>query len=197
MSEYFRRSFIMLCEKCKKKEATVHIKEFHGTECETHHLCSDCAKENAPQMALNELGFNLADMLFDVEKFAKTLQEGREKNSDSAEPVVKCPVCNWDADMIRNTGGKLGCTECYKTFSGMLKPAVNQMQKGVIHLGKRPALTGNSSHAVLQSELTRLQNELKKLIAGEEYESAAVCRDRINALKEQLAALDDVSGGEA
>ncbi len=177
----------MLCEKCKKKEATVHIKEFHGSKCETHHFCSECAKASAPQMALNELGFNLADMLFDVEKFAENIH-GKEKNPDRRDTAVKCPVCNWDADMIHNCGGKLGCPHCYQTFSAMLQPAVRQMQKGAVHLGKRPVADGTSPTAALQVELQKMQNELKKLIAGEEYESAALCRDRINALKEQIAA---------
>ncbi len=177
----------MLCERCKKKEATVHIKEFHGSQCETHHLCSDCAKENAPKTALDELGFNLADMLFDVEKFAKNIQHDKNKRADSDDDMVKCPVCSWNTEMIHNNGGKLGCPECYHTFSKILQPAIKQMQKGTIHLGKRPALKKGDSSAALQAELQNLQNELKKLIAGEEYETAAVCRDRISELKEQIA----------
>lgn len=176
----------MLCERCKKNEATVHIKEFHGATCETHHLCSECAKKKDPDISLENFGFNLADVLFDVEKFAKTLQGNNSREEENVE--LKCPNCNWDAAKIKKSGGRLGCPECYNTFLDLIKSALNQVQRGSVHLGKRPADAAKNTPTLKKAELKKLQDELQKLVAAEEYEAAALCRDRINALKEQISA---------
>ena len=34
----------MLCDNCKKNEATIHIKEVHDGKITTSNLCGDCAK---------------------------------------------------------------------------------------------------------------------------------------------------------
>lgn len=176
----------MLCDKCKKNEATVHIKEFHNNQCKDLHLCSQCAGEHGPSELLTGLGFNLADVLMNVDKFAAQLKSAAEKEDNASQTV--CPACHWSAEKIAENDGKLGCPECYKTFSGLIKNAIAQVQRGSIHLGKRPQGVEPDSPAVKQGELENLKRELQKLIAAEEYEAAAVCRDRINALKAELTA---------
>ena len=61
----------MLCDKCKKNEATVHIKEFHNNKCTDLHLCQECASQHGPSDLLSGLGFNLADVLMNVDKIKK------------------------------------------------------------------------------------------------------------------------------
>ena len=182
----------MLCDKCKKNEATVHIKEFHDGACRTMHLCNECARRKDSELPLgeqNDLGVNLAEVLFNIEKFAKTVQAappGQPEGGKDAE--LACPKCHWTASMIKDSGGKLGCPECYRTFGKMISDAIARIQRGTIHLGKRPGgNAGADSPARINAELRHLQADLRRMIAGEEYEAAAVCRDRISELREQLA----------
>ena len=179
----------MLCDKCKKNEATVHIKEIHNGVSKTIHLCHECAqqKENgSPLSGLDGLGVNLAEVLFNIEKFAQSVKSGSDAPTGQ-ERELTCPNCHWTASMIKTSGGKLGCPECYHTFREIVADAIAQVQKGPVHLGKHPGKNAPGSPARIDAELRRLQTELKKLVSSEEYEAAALCRDRINVLKEQLA----------
>ena len=104
----------MLCDRCKKNEATVHIKEFHNGACKTFHLCHECARQKNDESAdLNGLGVNLAEVLFNIEKFAQQVNASSNEPGKSDEPTeITCPVCHWTASMIKNSGGRLGCPEC-------------------------------------------------------------------------------------
>ena len=180
----------MLCDRCKKNEATVHIKEFHDGKCTTHHLCNECARETQPVEGVGNIGFNLAEMLFNVDKFAQSLHAEKEKKQID-KSLQTCPKCGWTVDKIRKNDGKTGCPECYHTFNDIIKQAISHFQKGPLHVGKRPGAADESSPALLQAELDSLQKELKLLIVKEEYEAAAICRDRINDLKNSLAEVED------
>ena len=181
----------MLCDKCKKNEATVHIKEINGGVSKTIHLCHECARrknEDSPLNVLDGLGVNLAEVLYNIEKFAQSVKSGEGDHSEQEKTAeLTCPQCRWTASRIKETGGRLGCPECYHTFHDLISDALNRIQRGTVHLGKRPGTAAPDSPARLGAELKRLQGELNKLISAEEYEAAALCRDRINALREKLA----------
>ena len=180
----------MLCDKCKKNEATVHIKEFHNGKCTNFHLCEQCAKESGQDVNIPGIGFNLAEVLLNVNKLSEDIHAGsdREKNE------VFCPVCHWTTAKIRQNDGKVGCPACYHTFDKLIKEAVSQVQRGSLHLGKRPRNSKHDSPALKRNELESLKKELQELIAREEYEAAAVCRDRINIVKAELSGME--SGAE-
>lgn len=175
----------MLCDICKKNEATVHIKEFHNGQCETHHLCAECAGKKEQDGEFGALGFKLSEILFNA-------IPGGGKNSSAAKPENKedtsltCPVCSWNSAMIRKSNGKVGCPECYKIFAPILAEALSKVQRGSVHLGKHPASGDGDDSGRLRQELKRLQTELADLVAKEEYENAAICRDRIIAVRQQL-----------
>ena len=174
----------MLCDNCKKNEATVHIKEFHNGKCESHHLCAECAGKKEQQGEFGTLGFKLSEILFNTAE-AISKKSGEEKISEK-EDVTVCPVCQWDTGKIRESGGRIGCPECYKVFAPVLAEALTKIQRGTVHLGKHPAQKDGNDYGRLRQELIRLQTQLAELVAAEEYEKAAVCRDRIIAVKQQL-----------
>ena len=72
----------MLCDNCKKNEATILIKEIHNGSSVSINLCAECARKKEQQGELGSLGFNLAEVLFDVGKLAKALKSGKD---------VSCP----------------------------------------------------------------------------------------------------------
>lgn len=178
----------MLCENCKKRPATVHIKEFHNGECKSTHLCAECAGKQEEQGELGNLGFKLSELLFNAgipEK--KNDKEETPEKTPAADGSDCCPVCSWTVAKIRKNNGKVGCPECYKTFAPLLADAFSQIQRGTMHLGKHPASPqGGDRSGELKLELKKLQTELADLVSREEYESAAVCRDRINAIRKKL-----------
>lgn len=175
----------MLCDNCKKNEATVHIKEIHNGKCISHNLCAVCAHEKEELGDLNGFGFNLADMLFNVNKLSEKLKKQSGENSVNEELYI-CPICGWSAKKLREANGRLGCPECYHTFSAIVDAALPKVHRGVAHLGKRPVQSAQSSLETKMEELKKLQQELTELVKREEYEAAAVCRDQINALKKSL-----------
>ena len=188
----------MLCDRCKKKEATIHVKKVSNGKVESLHLCADCAREKEEQGVLGALGFNLAEVLFNIGEMAKPHADTGDSGPDEkqSDPGITCPVCGWNMEKLQSSHGRLGCPECYKTFSEIIGEALNRIQRGEMHIGKRPDKTDPLLNAAaLRIEITRTRKKLAELVRREEYEKAAVCRDRLNALNEKLKLLEP--GGEA
>ena len=68
--------------------------------------------------------------------------------------------------------------------------AVEQVQRGSVHVGKRPESKDRSTVAI-KLEIDKLQLDLAAAVSAEEYEKAAQLRDRINALKADLDSKGD------
>ena len=70
-------------------------------------------------------------------------------------------------------------------------PMLKSMHRGVKHFGKSPLSAGTevrSGHEriLLNRELEQIRNELEDKIRKEEYEDAAVLRDRIRELDRKI-----------
>ncbi len=181
----------MLCDVCKKNEATIHIKEVHNGKVVASNLCGECAREKEAKGEFGTLGFNLAEVLFNLGKLSASMgQADSQQEETRGEELPACPVCGWTVGKVRESGGRLGCPECYRTFEPMISEALGRFQRGTIHLGKRPKSAGQGCASTLRFELERRRRELEELIRREEYEEAAVCRDRINQLKKELEKCD-------
>jgi len=173
----------MLCDVCKKNEATIHIKEMHGGDTHTSNLCAACASEKEKNGELSALGFNLAEMLCNLGKISGEVKPPPE---NSTELAAVCPKCGWTLQKVRAFGGRLGCPNCYAAFAPLLAEAIHNVHRGSVHLGKRPQTMPQDARAAQEAELENRRHELDALIKREEYEDAAICRDRINQLKAQL-----------
>lgn len=175
----------MLCDRCKKNEATIHIETIHDGKRVKTNLCSECARREEEQHgALAALGFNLAEALFHSMHDHANAPEKTEKSAP--DDGKSCPVCNWTLEKIKSGNGRLGCPHCYETFTELIDEVVGKVQKGRVHVGKRPdAPSGNAGKKL---EIRRLQNRLADAVRREEYEEAARCRDEIRRLEKTLAA---------
>ena len=173
----------MLCDICQKNEATIHIQEIVGGQKKSMHLCSSCAAAKQQSAGL-ELGpFNLAGLLYKLSG-NDPAGEKLSGNNGNAEQLV-CDVCSWDEQHLKATG-KLGCENCYKVFAPILNEAIKNMHRGSSHVGKQPAGKGQEL-ALLHRQLADLQKQLQHSVEMEDYENAAVLRDKINVLKEQCS----------
>ena len=74
----------MLCDICKKREATIHIKEVKNGKCISTNLCPECAKEKELSGGLGAFGFNLAEVIFNVGKMSEA-----DKNAAPSENKEK------------------------------------------------------------------------------------------------------------
>lgn len=178
----------MLCDICKKNPATIHIQEIAGNEKKTLHLCQECAQKKAQEDSSFQ-AFNLAEVLYNI---SNQLNPQEVRKPDTEHSGIFCPTCGWDYASFRKTG-RLGCPDCYNAFRDTLKSVLGAMHRGTTHTGKIPCEyhgpapeKGEINFAALRKELEKLQNGLNAAVASEEFERAAILRDKINELKEQL-----------
>ena len=173
----------MLCDVCKKNEATIHIQEIIGGQKKVIHMCQQCAAAKESPAGFDFGPFNLAEILYKLseQKMPEDASGAADETASGTE--LTCSECSWSESMLRKSG-KLGCSHCYTVFAPLLNDAFKNMHRGLSHLGKHPA--GNSNAAELRNcrdTLNKLQKELQQTIESEEYENAAVLRDKINELK--------------
>ena len=165
----------MLCQNCKKHEATTHIKRIVNGESTEAHLCADCAKSLGYSNAFSDFGFGFSDMLSSLFEPAAV---GRLSNS-----VLRCEKCGCTFNDIVKSG-KVGCADCYRTFYSELLPYLKRVHGTVKHTGKIP---NSAPLAVKPNEETvdTLRIELNRLVSEEKFEEAAVVRDKIKKLEEK------------
>ena len=175
----------MLCEICGQKEAIIHIEEYIDGQRKTIHLCQDCANEKGlDRMGIK--GINLAEILYNLSTLGGNLPQKRTADLTKGKPakVFVCEYCGWDSEKFQKTG-RLGCEQCYEAFSDIILKAISNIQKGNLHIGKRPG-ENSSETSLMMMDLLKLQKQLEECIITEEYEKAAVIRDKINELKENI-----------
>lgn len=157
----------MVCEYCNQREAEAVLKQTLNGKIEVIHLCSICA---------NSLLLNNFFTDFSVDNiFAKNLQ--------TMEKTKKvCAKCGCSFDDIVNAG-RVGCGFCYETFEKQLKNTIVKVHGKAIHIGKQPK---NAKELTRKKQLlTEYRNKLNKLVINQEFEEAALLRDKIKELESE------------
>jgi protein arginine kinase activator len=158
----------MLCDICKKAEATVHLTQIVDGKMLKVDLCESCAKEKGVQEAA---GFSLANLLVEL---------GGGEESRIEAPGVQCPVCGFTQADFKKTG-RLGCSACWETFEPALASLLKAMHKGDHHVGKVPV---RAEHTLaLNGKMQELAEQLEKAVREEKYEDAAQIRDQIREME--------------
>lgn len=167
----------MLCERCKKNEAKVHIiKIINGEKSETL-LCEKCAKE------LTEIPFDnkfIPDNKMTFQNILSGFFETLDKGNKNQKIEVVCKSCGLTYSEFKKNG-KLGCSNCYKSFQDLLKSRIKRIQGDTEHIGKIPKRESNE--VIQRKRINKLKEELQQAIINEEYEEAAVIRDKIKLLE--------------
>lgn len=157
----------MLCDECKRNEATYHsIKKMNGSTSERH-LCTECQKKYGGFKTMKVSG--LSDFFSNL---SAMLQPSIARDYDDRV----CRTCGTSADEFLNSGF-VGCANCYKELSAVVLPMVQKMQGDIQHVGKAP--DGKQSES---TEYERLKKELNKAIELENYEQASVIRDKMKTV---------------
>ena len=170
----------MQCDICGKKKATVHLTEIVDEQMSEMHLCEECARQKSSQM---EQQFGLADLLAGLSQTASTEKEPKEG-------TLKCSCCDLNYEDFRKFG-RLGCSQCYLSFKEHLSGLLRKIHGSSRHLGKSPsAVKEQASTAVSTSaallpldSLENLKKQLHIAISAEDFEKAALLRDKIKGLE--------------
>lgn len=177
----------MICELCKKNPATIHIQEIVDNKKKSMHICTECAEKKTDSPLLFDGNFNLAEVLYSISEHMglpgfelKSGDGGSEAIETQESEKATCMKCGWTLSQLRKTG-RLGCQQCYNSFRDVLNDAFETMHRGKLHVGKKPGGKINKSSTVML-EIMNLKKELEELVQREEYEKAAVVRDKINTL---------------
>ena len=162
---------MILCDVCKEHVATIHYTEvLPNSEPKKMALCEACAKlKNLPITTQ----LSVADIL-------KGLTQASQ--SEGEESGARCPQCDLTFARFRK-GGRLGCAACYEAFQPKMMSILEEIHRETQHVGKIPKHSaGGTSEAI---EVARLHKKLEQAIEKEEFEEAAILRDRIQSLKDE------------
>lgn len=165
----------MLCDRCKKREASIHITKYIDNEKSEIYLCEQCAKETG-HINDND-GFSFENLIAGI---LNPEVKGLEK---SPEKVLKCDNCGLTYEQFRREG-KVGCAECYNTFEDKLSPLIKRIQGSSTHVGKIPK--DKDRYLRVKRNIKQLKEEMERVIEKENFERAAEIRDEIYALEQKI-----------
>ncbi len=178
----------MTCDICQKKKATVHLTEIVDEQMSEMHLCEECARNKSAQM---EQQFGLADLLAGLSDFGKP---AASKTTDPAV-ILTCSHCGLTYDDFRKFG-RLGCSQCYASFKDNLGGLLRKIHGSSRHLGKAPLSMPEAKLASAATVIPALEQaimdppkpkensddlkrQLQQAILSEDFEKAALLRDKI------------------
>lgn len=176
----------MICQKCAKGNANVHLTKIVNGEKTEYFLCEVCAR------AQGDFEFSF-DEEFPLHQFFSDILEiippgGTEKLPREASEGLQCTSCGLTYAQFMQIG-RLGCDSCYRIFSPGLHSLIRRLHGNQKHIGKVPARAGSSLK--LKKEVERMRGEMQKKIYEEDFEGAAKLRDEIRQLEDQV-----FTGGE-
>ena len=95
----------------------------------------------------------------------------------SAQNAV-CPVCNMTLSEFSRKG-RAGCGECYRTFRTHASAMLRKIHGSAKHVTGEEQVEEKTPEIKPENPVEELKQQLKKAIAEENFEQAAVLRDKI------------------
>lgn len=196
----------MKCQHCGKNEVNVHLRQSINGQVSEYALCSQCAEALGVGGMFADFGsFGSFGGMSLLNGFPFGGLLGSMMGGGAAKTLPqtrRCKTCGSSFDDIANRG-KAGCADCYELFGDRLAPSIERIHNRARHIGKlpgRPAQAAPSQteaaapaapserqvkkQAAHQADtLESLKARLRDAIAKEEYEQAAVLRDRIKEME--------------
>ena len=188
----------MLCEKCRKNEATNFYRENVNGKVRSMRLCAECAKSLEESGDLPKLDADkfFEDFDFFDEPFfqnpVKTLNSlfsgffGGEKALGSGNPSgeektaeKKCEGCGSTLRDFATRGA--GCPKCFETFAEELAPTVSRAHGRTVHTGRAPAKFRDRIET--KRKIEALVEEQREAVKNEDFERAAEIRDELKKLR--------------
>ena len=155
----------MKCHHCDN-QATVHLTQILNGQMHKMDLCESCAQAKGVTNPENLSISNLMDKV--------------DMDTDNSGTSMVCESCGTTHQEFKK-GGRLGCEACYHVFRPVLDPLLDGMHAGTKHLGKIPS--GSASRVKFERSVDTLKTELKDAVEKEDYEKAALVRDKLKELE--------------
>jgi len=158
----------MLCEKCGKNPATVMYTQIINGHKESCNICSACAGKES-----------IFDNFGSLLSFSPYNMQGSKV----------CPTCRTTlAEFTR--AGRVGCGQCYEVFRPYAAAMLKKIHGTAMHTATEKtesAVNTPPKTAVKKepTELETLKNKLSEAIKSENFEEAAVLRDKIRSLESE------------
>ena len=177
----------MLCEKCKKKKATLYYHENINGKRRSFHLCADCTNTMDAAGELEDFSivfphfdapFSPSDEVIFSKIAASSAQAPTEEPTDRA-----CPVCGMTFKDIASSG-KVGCSRCYEFFAPRMLPLIRSLHGHNTHTGHTPRI--HRERAEKQARITKLKEQLKEAVTKEAFEEAVVLRDELRRMESEF-----------
>ncbi|HAH05577.1 MAG TPA: hypothetical protein DCM05_03480 [Elusimicrobia bacterium] len=162
----------MLCSRCQKNEASVFFKQIVNNQIAQIALCADCAQ-------IPELPPAAVPPIFDLLSKLGGLAAGRAAAQGARAKDPACKACGLRYSAFRETG-MLGCPACYESFAGPMEGLLQQIHGASRHGGKAP----QNRRTQPPEDAASLRERLKEAVRREDFEEAALLRDRLRALGE-------------
>jgi len=174
----------MLCERCKKRNATIHMTEIVNNVNREIHLCEQCAREVGLNTGSSGFSLTVPEMLTFLDI----------KDVSGNEEARVCQTCSLKYTDFKRSG-KFGCSDCYVYFP-QVHPVLEKKMSGMPYPGKIPEnySAGSDVHEefVMEDEPAFFTIEaedaeslnvlLQQAIDEERYEDAAMYRDRLRKI---------------
>ena len=129
----------MLCDNCKKNEATVHMTRVVNGKKSERHLCNACAKQQGEDFGGQ--GFmNFGPSLWDNDFFTNDFFTNSLYPDSLLNPrqETRCSQCGMTFSDFNQTG-KFGCDHCYEAFEVQIAPLVRRLQGSLNYEGRVPS----------------------------------------------------------
>lgn len=180
----------MLCEMCGKAPATFFFRQTKNGHTIEKNLCADCAKKQG--LASEFLPFGAGSDAND-DFFGNLFGSFLEEKPKIVETET-CPKCGMTlSELFHN--GKVGCDRCYTVFRSALMPTISKIHGNVKHCGSRPSKVEEADGAeasdapkrepTADEKINALREQLKIAVEKQEYEDAAVLRDKIRMFEKE------------
>ena len=171
----------MLCEKCGKNEASVHLTRIINGKKEEIHLCEKCARESS-HFNLDDNNLSFQSLLSGILNHNFSDNESSIFDKNNSDNSI-CQNCGLSYQEFAQSG-LFGCEECFNYFDEKLDILFKRIHGNIRHTGKRPASFLEKME--VESEISELKKEMQAAVEAENFERAAEIRDKIHAIEENM-----------
>lgn len=162
----------MKCQYCGKNDATIEYHENINGVKKNLHICQSCANK----MGLTDFSSFFSPMFVSIPEYSTYGDE------------EVCSKCGYTLDDYTKTG-MFGCEECYNKFSNYLDELFLKTHGKNRHVKLNSGDQNNAKKSLKDKkddEILVLKRKLKKVIEEENYEEAAVIRDKIKEIEKNM-----------
>lgn len=161
----------MSCSGCGGEDVVIHMSQIVGNQRSDVHLCMKCAVERG---IINSQG----GIQVSLRHVVNGMLEQQFNKVDSSDVV--CSNCGVTRDDVQKLE-KLGCPECLELFSREIREYFENRGIEHIHQGTLPNELSLVKDALFGKQY--LKERIRKAVEAEEYEVAAMLRDRIKLME--------------